>query len=665
MPTGTLTIGSGAGTVSASTITLSNGGSNVSILNLNGGVLLLGSGGMPFSSFNANAALNFNGGTLKSSAPITITTGGLPINILAGGATIDSSGGNITFGSGLAYQAGSGNLTIQGGNTVTASVGATVEMGAVTVTGNGTKFTLNSASGTTSAGSLTINTGATLDMGNNTFTTGGLTGVGTLTNSSSTSKVFTITGNGSYNFSGNITGTTALTVNMTGAGMQTLSGNNTYSGLTTLSAGTLNINGEGAVGGANYSGMTFNGGTLQYANPLPGTNGSGDVTQNLGGTAKPVTISASGATVDTNGNAITYASPLGNSGNGNLTIADSQGTGSLTLLAAASYTGLTKINSGATLQLGDGATGHDGTIATSSGITNNGTLIYNRFGSLTSSVPISGSGSVVKLGNGNQTLTAANSYTGGTVISAGTLQGTGTALSTGNVTLAGGNIAVNDGVTTAAGNLTTGSHTWNGNSSYTARVFSTGSADKIIMSAGNSTLDVSSVSASSPFTVHASAAVGSLDPAVNQDWVIASFTNLTGVTNPTAGNATVVAQAGVNTTAFILDLPTNLFSGNTYGSQGAPLLEFEAVNGGGIQLGRGLQRHPRARYDAIGSLRRSPGAERSSSATKGSRELKLATHPFSCSRRACSPICVRRRACSPATRSDKSAASAVGSRRTL
>ena len=76
-----------------------------------------------FNAYNANAALNFNGGTLKSSAPLTISTAGLPINILGGGATAPStaSGGNITFGSGLAFStASTGNLTIQGGNTLNA-----------------------------------------------------------------------------------------------------------------------------------------------------------------------------------------------------------------------------------------------------------------------------------------------------------------------------------------------------------------------------------------------------------------------------------------------------------------------------------------------------------------------------------------------------------------
>ena len=43
--TGTLTINSN-GTVTASSVTLSNGGSNVSVLNLNGGILLLGSFGI-------------------------------------------------------------------------------------------------------------------------------------------------------------------------------------------------------------------------------------------------------------------------------------------------------------------------------------------------------------------------------------------------------------------------------------------------------------------------------------------------------------------------------------------------------------------------------------------------------------------------------------------
>ena len=42
--------------------------------------------------------------------------------------------------------------------------------------------------------------------------------------------------------------------------------------------------------------------------------------------------------------------------------------------------------------------------------------------------------------------------------------------------------------------------------------------------------------------------------------------------------------AGANTNAFILDMPTSLFSGNTYGVDGGPFLEFEALGGGAYSL---------------------------------------------------------------------------------
>ena len=106
---------------------------------------------------------------------------------------------------------------------------------------------------------------------------------------------------------------------------------------------TLNINGQWALGGAVYAGMTFNNGTLQYAATIPGTNGTTDITQDSLGNAKPVTLNSGGGTVDTNGNNVTYAYPLGNAGTGALT---KKGAGDLALNAAATYTGNTTVSAG-------------------------------------------------------------------------------------------------------------------------------------------------------------------------------------------------------------------------------------------------------------------------------------------------------------------------------
>ena len=84
------------------------------------------------------------------------------------------------------------------------------------------------------------------------------------------------------------------------------------------------------------------------------------------------------------------------------------------------YTGSTTINDGM-LQLGDGTSGHDGSISATSGVTDNAALVYDLFGSQTASYRISGSGSLTKVGQGMLTLSGTNSYTGSTIVEAGAL----------------------------------------------------------------------------------------------------------------------------------------------------------------------------------------------------------------------------------------------------
>ncbi len=634
---GTLTIGSGAGTVSASSVTLANGGNGV--LNLNGGVLLLGSGGMPFSTFSANAALNFNGGTLKSSAAIAITTGGLPINILAGGATIDSSGGNITFGSGLAYATGSGNLTIQGGNTVSVGLTATNETGTVTVTGSGTKLTLNAASGTTSAGLLTINTGATVDMGNNTFTTGGLTGAGTLTDSGA-SKVFSITGNGSDSFGGNITGNTALTVNMTGAGTQILSGNNSNTGTTTVSTGTLQYQNSAAMSSSSQLTMN-NGSTVQLRadgnqtfttsvfNPSGNSavtldvgpiSGSGNNTLTLNSTAA---VGAGGATNST----MTF-NVTGNSSDqlmiagGNLSLQDNAGQ---TLVLNPTTANLIVASN---LLNVNGSADTNGLLTLSGNSSNN---IFS--GNITNGS--GGTVSVTKINTSTWTLSGNNSYTGNTTISAGTLfvsntsgSGTGTGSVTvaattitgnsgnytggtlggsgnisGAVTLSGNNTPTHGGIITAGtsaapATFTTGNQTWNKGAAYEWHITNSGSiavgsalsanATNDVLQIGTTSSGTLSVSGDStdPFTI---APLGNLTSSITlggsnaYNWELAQIGTGNATQITINGNTTSAGSTNLlaSTSAFALDT-----SGLSVGSNNTQFLSasnfslyFETISG--------------------------------------------------------------------------------------
>ena len=126
-----------------------------------------------------------------------------------------------------------------------------------------------------------------------------------------------------------------------GSGTLFLTGSSTYSAGTMIVGATVNFSSLGNLG---TGGITFDGGTLQYATDLaspPDISGLG------------VTIDAGGATIDTDGNTVTFASPIGNGGSGGLTVTDSNGGGSGTLIvsAAMDYAGGTTIV-GSTLQSG-------------------------------------------------------------------------------------------------------------------------------------------------------------------------------------------------------------------------------------------------------------------------------------------------------------------------
>ncbi|SHN64792.1 autotransporter-associated beta strand repeat-containing protein [Erythrobacter sanguineus] len=152
---------------------------------------------------------------------------------------------------------------------------------------------------------------------------------------------------------------------------------------------------------------TYTGGTIVSAGEL-----IGNTTSLQGAIANNAAVEFAQATGGT------YAGVM--SGSGTLT---KTGAGALTLTGANTYAGGTTI-SGGVLQLGGGAA--SGSIT--GPVVNNGALAVNRSDTYTFAGVISGTGIFVQDGTGTTTLTAANTYTGGTLISRGRLVGNTTSL---------------------------------------------------------------------------------------------------------------------------------------------------------------------------------------------------------------------------------------------
>ncbi|EBY7437898.1 autotransporter outer membrane beta-barrel domain-containing protein [Salmonella enterica subsp. enterica serovar Ealing] len=227
--------------------------------------------------------------------------------------------------------------------------------------------------------------------------------------------------------------------------MLTLSGANSYSGGTLISDGTLvasNVEALGTGDVTDNATLELNtGGTFDNAISgsgqvvksgdetltLSGTNSYTDGTLISGGTLVASNVEALG-TGDVTDNAVLELNTGGDfdnaiSGSGQVV---KSGDETLTLSGANSYTGGTLISSGTLVANDVNALG-------TGDVTDNATLMLNTGGDFTNN--IGGTGRVEKSGDDTLTLSGSNSYTGGTLISSGTLVATNVdALGTGDVT---------------------------------------------------------------------------------------------------------------------------------------------------------------------------------------------------------------------------------------
>ncbi|MCX8108443.1 MAG: autotransporter-associated beta strand repeat-containing protein, partial [Verrucomicrobiae bacterium] len=225
-------------------------------------------------------------------------------------------------------------------------------------------------------------------------------------------------------------------LNKTTLGTVTLNGANTFSGDTRVQYGILRVG----------HGLALQNSTVHLSSEDQGTLDLNALDVTLGGLKGVRDLQIPDGrklSVGYNNNSTTYAGTL----KGKDVVLEKIGTGTFIITGDNIYSGVTKISAGA-LQIGDGGT--SGSINTP--IENNGVLWFNRADSLEFKKTISGSGNLVKVGQGTLVLSGDNNYTGNTIVQQGTLLVNGNYA--GNGTFQVGSLAATTAVLGGIGTIT-------------------------------------------------------------------------------------------------------------------------------------------------------------------------------------------------------------------
>ncbi|MEA2833367.1 MAG: hypothetical protein QOG66_1569, partial [Methylobacteriaceae bacterium] len=444
---GTLQIGNGATSATLGG-DISITGTNT-VLRFNQNIALFG--GSITETAGASTSLSFAGAQTVLNGPVKLTNSGNAASSVAAGATLQTNNtfalagglnldGAITFagpsasiagaitGTGLVQQSG-GTTTFTAGTSPTNYTGPTLVSGGTLIAGAANSFSPVSAM---SVGSSTVDLGGfaqainAVALNGGTLQNGGLTGAVTSTG-------------GTINGIGGPAGVT------TTSGLTTFSGTNTYTGATHINGGTArggNANGFSAgsptsiAGGATLdlggfaqtiNSVALGGGTLQNGALTGAVTSTGGLISGIGGPASVTTTSGvttfTGATY-TGATNINGGTARGGSTNG-------FSTASRTIIAGGATLDLGGFNQAIASIGGSGTIGNTGaaaatlTTGTSASSVFSGTIIDDAATALT------------KVGSGTLTLSGANTYSGGTLLNAGTLGiGNSKAFGTGALSMA-------------------------------------------------------------------------------------------------------------------------------------------------------------------------------------------------------------------------------------
>ncbi len=406
---------------SSPTITVPGGTATIGCTLAGSGVTFAGSGTLVLSGTNTFTTATINPGSTvqldnvsaANGSSGTITDNGtLNVAIVGNNATLataisgpgivnimETPADNLQLGGVMSSFSGAINCPASGGGTAKAQILTTTvalpSAATINVAAGGTFYLANNGvnipgpvnlyglGNTETYGALRIESGATVSgpvtlFGNTTIGSGA--GTGTISGA---------IGDGGHGYG--ITKTS-------NAGIIQLLGLNTFSGGITINGSTLTIGGTGDLGDSggsgSYAGAIANTGTFIY---------NSSAAQTLSGV-----MSGTGALEQT-------------------------GAGTLTLTAANTYSGATTIGSGSTLTVS--GIGQLGNGSYAGNITDSGTLNFNVSVVQILSGVISGPGVLIQNGSSTLTLKGANTYSGGTTINSGILEGNTAGSIAGNVTV--------------------------------------------------------------------------------------------------------------------------------------------------------------------------------------------------------------------------------------
>ena len=560
---GTITLGDGSGGsnnaslygAGASSLTIAN---QIFLASNTTGTLTIGNSGFATDTFTGGVT-GTNSFTIDSTASggnaikfMTgmIDNGGVITNINSGSQT----GSSVTFNSVIGSHV-TGLTQNTSGTSLILSNAGNLYTGTTTISAGTIKTTAaNVLNGT----ALTVN--GTLDMNGFSQAVGALSGSGTITSTASGTIGLTTNSGTNTTFSGTylVGSSTSDSLTKQGSGTLTLSGANTFNGGTTISAGTLQVGNATALG-ANGSAVSVTSGAVLDLNGTTMTN-TNALTLNGTGIASGGALINSSATTGTYAGLITLGSASSIvAGTGNITISNAGtitgagfgltiggsantsiasligtgagtltkvGTGTLTLSNAGNtYNGGTNINAGM-LNFASGSLGTTGNITFGGG-----TLQYaaGNTQDITARLKNSTTGAITidtvnnnvtyasiidnsntngltlnSTGTGILTLSGANTFTGGAIISSGTLKGNATGFGANAITLGqsgtnnnatlsfapGGSATLSNSITIASndtGTLTIGKG-GNNTQTYSGNITGGGGGSVVSLNAGVGTI---------------------------------------------------------------------------------------------------------------------------------------------------------------------------------